>query len=320
MPLNITRQDLTLVMISKTIKFDYNGGNYTQNFKIRGTNLPWTYECDVNWIGITSGATSLSLEVHPRYDFETRVGTIKVFDRFKNEIDLIVEQTGYYDLSIEMPTSIVLYESYYDENETYDVYLTVYGGPDQQIKCKKLDSYIQQVWDNSEMYNDFILRIPKKLKGTFNVKHSDYERFKNFCNKNNIDYPKSQLEKKLTIVQVTEKDVIGEMVIEYNGEPYTNYTEIPELEVSYDTPIEIKIVSTKYMVVLSKTEYQVIENSPVDLSMYPNWLDVKYVGDKLILKCTQINNFNDRYSTIKLENSTNKQQNILINIKQKSGN
>lgn len=306
-------------MIYKTIKFDYNGGNYTQNFKIRGTNLPWTYECDVNWVRITTGATSLSIEVGTTYDFETRVGTIKVFDRFRNEIDLIVEQTGYYDLSIEMPTTIVLYESYYDENETYDVYLTVYGGPDQQIKCKKLDSYMQQVWDNSEMYNDFILRIPKTLNGTFNIKHSDYERFKGFCKKNGLEYPKSQLEKKLSIVQVTQKDVIGEMVIEYNGEQYTNYTEIPEINVSYDTPIEIKLVSTKYLVVVSKTEYKIIENSPVDLTIFPNWLEVKRAGDKLILKCNQINNFEERYSTIKLENMANRQQNILIDIKQERG-
>ena len=51
-------------MISKKITFDYKGGEYTQSFKIRGTNLPWTYECDVDWISVNPGASSLTIDVY----------------------------------------------------------------------------------------------------------------------------------------------------------------------------------------------------------------------------------------------------------------
>ena len=103
-------------MGTKKILFTYNGGEYIQNLKIRGTNLPWTYECSDAWIDIKPGATSLTIKVGTIYDFNSRVGTIKIFDRFKNEIDLVIEQTGYYDLSVEMPNNIILYQGYYDEN------------------------------------------------------------------------------------------------------------------------------------------------------------------------------------------------------------
>lgn len=311
-------EDLVWMMENKVINFDYKGGQYTQNFKIRGTNLPWTYECEDGWIGITTGATNLNMDVRTVYDFNTRKGTIKVFDRFKNEIDLNIEQTGYYDLSVEMPTTIVLYEDYYKENDTYDVYLTVYGGPLQYIDCKKLEPYIEKVWDNSDMYNDFILRIPKKLKGTFTVKHSDCEVFKNFCKENGMKYPKHELEKKLTIVQVSEKDAVGEMVIEYGGEKYTNYSETKQIDVCYDKPFEIEVVSTEFMSVKSKTEYNIVKNSPVEMSVVPNWLNVKKVGNKFILQCKRKNMFADRYSMIKLVNKNNTRQFIDINIRQEN--
>lgn len=294
------------------------GGQKTQNFKIRGTNLPWTYECEDGWIAIKSGATSLTMDVRTIYDFNPRVGAIKVFDRFRNEIDLTVEQTGYYDLSVEMPTTVVLYEGYYDDNDTYDVYLTVYGGPSQMIDCKELKPYIQKVWDNSDMYNDFLLRIPKTLAGTFKIKHSDADEFRVFCKENNINYPKDEMEKKLTIVQVGENDVIGEMIIEYGGERYTNRDETKQIDVCYDKPYEIEVISNTFTTVLSKTEYKVTDNSPVEISVSPDWLDIKKLGNKFILQCKRQNMFADRYSMIKLVNSLNPRQYITINLRQEN--
>ena len=307
-------------MTSKKITFDYNGGEYTQNLKIRGTNLPWRYECNDDWILVTKTATTITVYVRPIYDFDTRTGTVKVYDKYNNELDLVVEQTGYYDLSIEMPTDVVLSYNYYKENDSYDVYITVYGGPLQYVDCKELEPYTQKVWDNSDMYNDFMVRIPQSLSGEFIIKHSDCEKFKEFCEEHGMEYPKDQLEKKLNIVQVSADDVIGEMVIEINGEEYTNKSDIFEVEVSYDKPVNINIVSTKFIVVESKTKYRVIKNSDVIIQTVPRWLDAKYKPDKIELRCTEVNNFTDRYSEIMLQNKDNPRQTIRMQIKQKSGN
>ena len=63
-----------------------------------------------------------------------------------------------------------------------------------------------------------------------------------------MEYPKDQLEKKLNIVQVSADDVIGEMVININGEEYTNKSDIFEIEVAYNKPIDINILSTEFIV------------------------------------------------------------------------
>lgn len=307
-------------MTSKKITFDYNGGEYTQNLKIRGTNLPWRYECDDKWILVSTMATAISVYVRPIYDFETRTGTVKIYDKYNNELDLVVEQTGYCDLSVEMPSNVVLYHNYYDENKSYDVYVTVYGGPLQNVDCKELEPYTQKVWDNSGMYNDFIVRIPQTLSGEFTVKHSDCKKFKKFCKEHGMDYPKDKLEKKLNIVQVSVDDVIGEMVVNINGGEYTNKSDIFEVEVSYNKPVEINVISTKFIVVQSKTKYRVVENSGVVVPQSPNWLDVTYKSNKILLKCNEKNNFSDRYSQIRLENKDNSRQTIAIQIRQKSGN
>ena len=307
-------------MTSKKITFDYNGGKYTQNLKIRGTNLPWRYESKDNWILVSTTATTITVYVRPIYDFGTRAGIVRIFDKYNNELDLIVEQTGYYDLSIEMPTDVVLYQNYYDEYSSYDVYITVYGGPLQYVDCKELEPYTQKVWDNSDMYNDFMLRIPQSLSGEFTVKHSDCEKFEGFCKEHGMEYPKDQLEKKLNITQVSVDDVIGKMVIDINSEEYTNKSDIFEIEVSYDKPVEINIVSTEFMVVESKTKCSVVRNSDVIIPTSPRWLDIKYRVGKIELKCNERNNFADRYSEIMLQNKDNSRQTIRIQIKQKSGN
>ena len=313
------RQDSGLQMVTKTINFDYTGGKYTQNFSIRGTNLPWRYECNDSWIVVSTGAMSLTVEVGVVYDFNTRTGVVKVFDKFNNEIDLIVEQTGYYDLSVEMPANIVLYQTYYNENPSYNVYITVYGGETQMVKCKELEPYLEKVWDNSDMYNDFMLRIPQTLKGDFTVKHSDSTKFRKFCKDHGIDYPKQNLEKKLSIVQVTSEDAIGKMVVDCEGREYTNNGEVIEINVTCNKPIEINILLTEYVMVMSKTEYSVVKDSTVSVQSAPNWVDVDTRGKKIRLKCNEKNNFSDRCFLTRLENKQNTQQYIPLKITQKSG-
>lgn len=318
--MKITEQDLIWTMVSKTIKFDYTGGTYTQNFNIRGTNLPWTYECDSTWIGLTPSASSITIDVRNIYTFETRTGVVKVFDKFRNEIDLIVEQSGYYDLSVEAPETVVLYQNYYDEHQTYDIYATVYGGSTQGLVCRKLGKYTQKLWDNSNMYNDYIIRIPQTLKGNFVLKHSDCESFKKFCKETGMEYPKEKLERHLSIVQVTNEDVVGEMVIKCNDNTYTNHTDDIEIDVSYNKPTVIDVVSTTFMQVLSMTSYSIINNSDVIVPITPIWVDATVSEKKIILKCNEINRFIDRYGMIKIENTDNPRQSITIKIKQKSGN
>ena len=315
----ITVQALSSVMVSKKISFKYTGGEYTQNFNIRVTNLPWTWECDADWLAITTGAMSLTVKVAQTYDFATRNATIRVFDKFRNELDLEVEQTGYMDLSVECPTSIVLTESYYNDNKTYDVYVTVYGGPTQEVSCKKIEPYLDKVWDNSDMYNDFIVRIPKELSGSFTVKHSDWKKFKTFCEESGIEYPKSEVEKKISITQVSTKDTIGELVLEYNGEKFTNWDDMVTIEVGSNETVEIKVVSAKFVAVVSRTKCITSQDKDVKITSAPMWLDANIVGNKIMLKCNESNPFADRYGMLIIENLRNFNQKITIMVKQKSG-
>lgn len=317
--MKITAQDLALTMVSKTITFDYNGGTYTQELKIRGTNLPWRYECDCKWIVVATAATSLTVNIQKTYDFNTRVGVVKIFDRFGNEINLVVEQTGYYDLSIECPTSVVLPYTYYNTNTTYDIYVTVYGGPTQEVNCKKITTYLNKVWDNSDMYNDFMVTIPQSLEGEFTIKHSDWKAFKDFCKKNDIPYPKDKLEKKLSIQQVSADDMVGEMVIDCNGRQYTNNDANIVVEIGVNSPVIIKIVSCKYTAVTSRTKCVVNEDKKIEIDNCPVWVDSAIDSDIITLTCKEENHFNDRTGTFKISNTNNSRQNITIQLKQKSG-
>lgn len=301
---------------SKIIKFDYVGGTQTQKFNICGTNLPWRYKCDTEWITIETGATSIIITVPTTYDFHDRSGVISLFDRFDNKLEILVEQKGYYNLSVECSKSLVLYHSYYDTHKNFDFYVTIYGGTNQKPICKELEDNLIQVWDNSDMYNDYILRITEDINGDYTIEHSEAKEFISYCKENGIEYDNSKLIKNISITQVNTDDVIGEIDITVNGEKYKSGDEC-KVTVNNTDWLDITIDSTKYIHVNSYTDYSVIDDRIVDCQQMADWLECKSIKGLVKIKATEENLFNDRYTNLRLINRTNAHQYIDILVEQK---
>lgn len=302
----------------KTISFDYLGGEYTQNLKISGNNLPWRYECSADWLAITTGATSLTIKTTPTYDFEEKNTEINIFDKYNNKLTLNVVQTGYTDLSLDCTTNVVLYKSYFDNFKTFDLYITVYGGKNQEINSDKLDNKISKVWDNSDLYNDFILHIDKNIQGTYTLEHQDLKRFKTFCKKNKLPFEEKKLKKEVTITQISNEDLIGTCVIEVNGKQYTNKDNCV-LYINSTEPTIIKILSNKYVHVISNKEYEEINHRKVDIEKMAQW--VKYTLPEphtISILADEYNWLSERRSIIRLVNHSNSHQYMDITLIQKT--
>lgn len=302
-------------LMTKKISFEYKGGEYIQKLSIRGENLPWRYECNEDWITITTGPTSLTISVAPTYDFRKREGNINIYDKFNNKLTLNVVQTGYMDLRIECPSSIVLYHTYYDLNDLFSVYLTIYGGERQEPSCNQLKPYISKVWDNSALYNDFVIRVPKTLEGTFTIEHMEARQFRKYCKENHIEYDNSLLKKTITITQLTAEDIVGEMVINIDGVNYKSGQEcivyINEKEAK-----TIDIVSTKFIKLKSNTEYDIIDNKNVELTKMARWVDVTNKPGSILIKANDANMLTERQCLGRIVNTDNPHQYIDILIRQ----
>ena len=301
----------------KTVEFNYKGGEYTQKISIRGENLPWRYECNVDWIKVTTGATFLTFTVDPVYDYKKREGYIDIFDKFNNKLTLQVVQTGYTDLRIECPSSIVLYHTYYDLNEVFSVYLTIYGGELQEPSCNALKPYISKVWDNSAVYNDFVIRVPKTLDGTFTIEHMEARQFRKYCKENNIEYDNSALRKTITITQLTAEDVVGKMTIMVDGVSYSS-GDACVIEIDDKQDKRIDIVSTRFIKLKSNTEYEVVDNKNVEATKMARWIDITNKPGFIMIKANEPNMLSPRQCIIRLVNVDNPHQFLDILVKQKT--
>ncbi len=308
-------------MMNKTIEFNYDGGQYVQKLSIRGENLPWKYECTADWINITSGTTVLNIFVGTTYDFRQREADINIFDKYLNKLTIHVIQKGYTGLKVECPSMVVLCNSYYESSDVFKAYLTIYGGNRQEPSCNALKPYITKIWDNSSLYNDFVIRIPKEFSGNFIIEHMDARQYRKYCKENNIPYNNSDLRKELTIKQFTEDDIIGEMLISIDGVTYSSNDNKPiEIEINTNEYKEIKILSTKYVHIISNTEYEEINKKNVDITKMACWVSCVNKPGMILVKSYEENMLSDRQCIGKIVNVDNPYQFIDLIIKQKVSN
>lgn len=307
--------------MTKTVKFEFNGGEYVQRISARGENLPWRYECQADWVTITAGTSELKISVVPTYDYHNRQTDIDIFDRYNNRLTLTVLQYGYYDLKVECPRQLVMYSSYYDTSDYFNVYLTIYGGERQEPSCTALKPYISKVWDNSSLYNDFVIKVPKDLDGDYVIEHMDARQYRKYCKQNGIPYDNSKLRKNITIKQFSENDVIGEMVISVDGKTYRS-SDSDEIKVEIGTSVskEINILSTKFVKIKSNTEYEIVDNRNVYVTNMACWVDYHNKPGTILLKGNDDNMLSDRECCCKIVNSDNPHQFINITLIQKCGN
>ena len=303
-------------MNTKTIEFGYDGGSYTQAINIRGANLPWTSECDDTWVRVENAPTSVTVTVDRTYDYVQRESDVIIRDRFGNTICLHVVQHGYDKVCLECPEDVVLYDSYYDTNDTYDVYVTVYGGERQEVSCVKLQPYLDKVWDNSDLYNDFKLRIPRELSGTFVVEHMEAKRYRKYCKEHHIPYDNSDIRKTLNIVKISDEDAVGTMTVSHGGKVYRNGDRIT-VEIDSMHEETVSVLSSEFRRVVSSTSYETVRNREVDFGPVPVW--VSFTNDKGVLKiaASEPNRLDTRMCTTRIVNTKNPRQFIDVDIVQK---
>lgn len=306
--------------MTQEIFFKYPGGDETITFNVNANTIPLRYEInkESDWINVDIQFDTLSIHVAPTYDYKSRKETISVFDSNNNQIDLIVTQEGFDGIDLQCDKRVVLHHSYFDMSEYYNFYVTVYGGKTQELVCKQIQTQINKVWDNSDMYNDFIIKIPKGLSGMFTIKHSEYTNYKKYCKEHNIKFEENKVKRVIEIVQINEEDTIGEMIIDYNGVEYNTRSIIPVI-ITNDTPITLNVISTKYAHPISRTKYEIIDTKQVDVNKTPSWLSVKVNDEKINIEATNRNTFGDRVYRMKVTNRTNSHQFLFVDIKQKSG-
>lgn len=305
-------------MITKNIYFDYNGGTEAVVLNVNPSALPISVDYNnAEWINVDINLDNIKVNVGTTYDYADRQEDVHIFNANGNELILNVYQSGYEGISINCDEQVVLSDSYYSMSNQYGVYVTVYGGKNQEVTCKELKPYIRKVWDNSDEYNDFVINIPKGLSGEFVLQHAEYSRYRSYCKEHGIPFQDSKVKRKLNIVQITEKDKIGTMVIAINGIQYSSSPNEPIIIIKYGEDMIIDVVSTKYIHQISNTKYEVIDGMDVDITYMPSWIKVERDGNKIILSARDKVTLTNRKCKLRLTNKTNSHQFIDLIIEQK---
>lgn len=304
----------------KTITFKYTGGQESITLNVMPYALPVTYVIDTNvsWLEINVEFTKVTFIASPTFDYVPRSAVVKLVNNAGSEIIVEVKQEGYDGIGLECDNNVVLTDSYFHMNEYYNFYITVYGGETQELVCNKLKPNIEKVWDNSDMYNTFIIKIPKNLNGKYRIKHSEYSKYKKYCQETGIPFDETKVMRDINIIHISENDIVGKMRLEYKDIIYETRSEIP-VTVTSKNETEINIISTEYYHQISRTKYEIIDNKEVDLQNYPHWLSVRLENNRIILKANESNKLSPRIIDIRVTNRTNPHQYIDLLIKQESG-
>ncbi len=305
----------------KIIEFEYQGGEENVLLKLSGDMLPITYKLDndCDWLYINIQHSKIVINVKPTYNFLNRDCLVHIYNSQNNELQLLIKQKGFEGIGLYCEKSVVLYKLYYDTAKYYNFYVTVYGGETQNLVCNELTQYIKQVWDNSDMYNDYIIQVPKELSGNFQIKHSEYDNYKKYCKQNKIKFDESKVLRTIDIVQISSEEAIGEFVIKVGDNIYKTGDKV-DVTINNKTTTDIEIVSMEYIHQISRTAYEKVNNTDVDYGEYPYWLNIERENDVIKLKASEKNIGSNRCYKLKLTNRTQPHQFIDINVTQLNNN
>lgn len=305
----------------KIIEFEYQGGEENVLLKLSGDMLPITYKLDndCDWLCINIQYSKIVVNVKPTYNFLNRECLVHIYNSQNNELQLLIKQKGFEGIGLYCEKSVVLYKLYYDTAKYYNFYVTVYGGETQNLVCNELTQYIKQVWDNSDMYNDYIIQVPKELSGNFQIKHSEYDNYKKYCKRNKIKFDESKVLRTIDIVQISSEEAIGEFVIKVGDKIYKTGDKV-DVTINNKTTTDIEIVSMEYIHQISRTAYEKVNNTDVDYGEYPYWLNIERENDIIKLKANEKNIGSNRCYKLKLTNRTQPHQFIDINVTQLNNN
>lgn len=302
----------------KTIEFGYEGGEYEQKMKVRSENLPIKADCDSEWLSAYVKLPYVTIKAAPNYGIGGRCGFVALSDRFGNKIAIAVNEGWFSDVRIECPEEINIPYTYYDTHDTYDIYVTVYGGPTKAFKTKGLTKMTQMVWNISDTYRDYIVRIPQSVSGNFTFTHKDAAEYEEYCNDNGIEYNENAVKKKVRIRQIGESDTNGEIEISVCGKTASlgNPCEAP---IEFGSSVCAEVVKCSYVTVTNEGSVSETTEDTLSVSGVPDWMTWKYVPGGIEFSALSSNPFaNEKRADIKLSSPSNPRLFAIVTLVQKS--
>lgn len=292
-------------MVNKTIEFGYAGGEYVQYLKVRSENLPFNVLCESEWVVCRHDNSSVTFKVAANTGFEPRETEVSLTDRLGNRICVGIKQEGFTNLRIACVDEVAIPYGYYSEHDTYDLYVTVYGGPTQGVKTRGLTKNIECVWNASETYKDYILHIGEDVSGNYTLTHSDAKAYTEYCKANGIPYQESDIKHKIKIIQLTESDMTGVLKLECDGNIITNQSpSCISVEYLKDTVLLVKECS--YRIQSDTGGNSTVNETSVYAKGVPEWIDCSVSDGVVTIHPNRPNPFaNERRADIKLSSPSN---------------
>lgn len=295
------------------INFEYYGGEQTV---LIDSNRMWNIRSNTlcSWISTEKTATGIIVRVEENPNINNRECLIIIDDGSKDGVSVFVKQTGYTNFLVDISEYVAIPYTYYTENNVYELPFRVYGGSTQAVQQNELYGKIEKIWDNSDLFNDYVLKITQDINGTFVFRHSDYNEYEEYCKKNGVYFQPQPLVKKLTIVNVGKDMMDGYAIFEYKGTRYTNT--LPSLVgVTYNSVTTIDINHMSFF----DSGLNYIDECPIDITIKGDWINVKYdeKTKKIYLKCKKRNYFSGRRCEMIIKNKLNNKQAFKTILEQK---
>lgn len=301
----------------ESINFKYSGGKKTVSISTTAPNIsyrviPSEY---TDWFTYTIGITSLTISVSDNASYIRRTCTLTLTDDNYNSDYIEISQDGYNNLLMDISTYVVIPYTYYADKKTYDLPIRVYGGDGNFITDDTISGKIEKVFNDSNLYNDYMFHIDKETNGRFTFKHSNRDEYMKYCKENGIPYDDSKLLKHVIVRNIPKEVMDGYTVFSYLGMEYINNLP-PVITINHITPTTVNIDYNCYFT----KDMELVENSDFIIDAPNDWVKSIYdVADKKIyLKAINQNRLTDRRGTITVRNRYNPKQTYSATIIQKA--
>lgn len=302
----------------KTLEFDYYGGTQSVTVTTSAPDARYMVSGDGNhsWVTYISSPTSISVTVVTNTDYMARECRINVISRSGNAIDyIIVKQSGFQKLLVDLSAYVILPSSYYEKHTTYDLPFRVYGGNGNIVTNPQIETKIEKVYDGDGLYKDYIFHIDRSLNGNFVFTHSDCTDYTDYCVRNGINYNISDIEKRIAVRNIDRTVMDGYTLFKYRGREYTN--QLPYIiSINDQTPTVITIEYSCYFD--NDLEFFECEDFLVETTAI--WAQCIYdkANKKIYLKANGKNSFSDRKCMVRIVNKENKKQEFTAFLEQRS--
>ena len=291
----------------KEVKFKYYGGIESVNISTNASNtslkVQKEYPCD--WLSYSIFPTSISISATENSYYEDRVCRLTIFNTNGNRDSIEIKQDGYRNLLVDLSLYAIIPYTYYSDHETYDLPIRIYGGSGEFTTHESISDKIEKVFDDSDLYNDYVFHISSDMNGTYTFKHKNRDAYIEYCKQNNIEYDEANLEKSIVVRNLTKDVMDGYTIFSYYGKEYVNGLP-PIITVNH---VSSTVVSIDYSCFFN-SNMDFVENSEYEIGGGTQWLKTYYDRDnkKIYLKAVDKTALSDRRCTITVRNLLNPKQ------------